>query len=351
MSTSEISPIVRPVPKGWPREWKVDAEIYECRKFWPKISIITPSFEQGAFLEDTILSIIHQQYPNLEFILVDGGSQDESVSIIRKYDNHLTWWTSEKDKGQSDALNKGLAQATGEIVNWICSDDLLMPQALYHIALSFESPENQVICGWSRQFAGEQDFGLACTTLYSSWPDLLYVSHICQPSTWFRMSTFQSLIPLNTRLHFTMDSEIWLQYLLKNGRTGIQEIATVLTAYRYHDNSKTISQDFKFRADKQGLYYPLLCVLNGPAWLRTHYQNISKSEFHQKAGMNSPAKEIPQREVVEKFILETISDAKIHRKYGLAIRCLISLIVLNPVRPWAIWKIWLKTRIAPKLFR
>lgn len=351
MSPRDTTFTIHPVPEGWPRNWKVDPGIYASRKNWPKISIITPSYQQGEFLEDTILSIIHQQYPNLEFIVVDGGSQDESVNIIRKYANHLAWWTSEKDQGQSDALNKGLARATGEIVNWICSDDLLMPNALYQLALAFDDPETKVVCGWSRQFAENRDYGLACTTLYTSWPELLFVSHICQPSTWFRMQTFQSLLPLNTRLHFTMDSEIWLQYLLRHGRTGIQEISPVLTAYRYHDNSKTISQDFKFKADKQGLYFAILCVLNGPAWLRAHYQPLSKSDFHQKAGMDSPSKEIPQREVLEKFILETISEAKIHRQYGMAIRCLLSLIALNPFRPWAIWKIWFKTRIAPKLFR
>ena len=103
-------------------------------KKYPKITVVTPSFNQGEFLERTILSIINQDYPNLEYIVCDGGSTDQSVSIIKKYEKYITWWCSEKDKGQTDAINKGFKRATGDVVGWINSDDVLLPGALWTVA-------------------------------------------------------------------------------------------------------------------------------------------------------------------------------------------------------------------------
>ncbi len=99
-------------------------------KPYPRITIVTPSFNQGEFLEQTILSVINQGYPNLEYIIMDGGSTDNSVEIIKKYEQHLSFWSSEKDDGQVDAINKGLERATGEWFNWLNSDDILLPGAL-----------------------------------------------------------------------------------------------------------------------------------------------------------------------------------------------------------------------------
>ena len=104
---------------------------------YPKITIIVPSFNQGQYIGETLSSIINQDYPNLELFVVDGGSTDNSVEVIKKYEQHLTWWVSEKDKGQSDAINKGLSKATGEIINWICSDDLLTEGSLKNVATYF----------------------------------------------------------------------------------------------------------------------------------------------------------------------------------------------------------------------
>ena len=104
----------------------------------PKISIITPSFNQGPFLEETILSVLQQGYPNLEYIIIDGGSTDESVGIIKRYQDRLHYWVSEKDSGQSEALNKGLRRATGDIIGWLCSDDLYLPGTFEKVVRIFE---------------------------------------------------------------------------------------------------------------------------------------------------------------------------------------------------------------------
>ncbi len=100
-------------------------------KVYPKISIVTPSYNQGQYLEKTIESILSQNYPNLELIIIDGGSTDESINILRRYENRISFWVSEPDNGQADAINKGLKKTTGEIFNWLNSDDYLEPGALF----------------------------------------------------------------------------------------------------------------------------------------------------------------------------------------------------------------------------
>jgi glycosyltransferase involved in cell wall biosynthesis len=114
----------------------------------PKVSIITPSFNQGKFLEASICSVLEQNYPNIEYIIVDGGSQDESVEVIKKYQDRLAWWVSEKDKGHADALNKGFSRATGEILAWLNSDDIYFPNAISEVVAVLTShPEVGMVYG------------------------------------------------------------------------------------------------------------------------------------------------------------------------------------------------------------
>ena len=121
MSAKDI-PIYTGEKTGWPFTQSLITQSYDPAKTWPKISIVTPSFNQGKYIEETIRSVLLQNYPNLEYIIIDGGSTDETVSIIKKYEGRIKFWLSEKDKGQGNAINKGLKYCTGEIFNWIISE-------------------------------------------------------------------------------------------------------------------------------------------------------------------------------------------------------------------------------------
>ena len=119
--------------RDWVWEKPSKKDLYAMQKDWPRISVVIPSFNQGKFIEKTIRSVLLQNYPNLELILIDGGSTDQSISIIRKYVPWIDFWVSEKDSGQANAINKGLDRATGDVLYWINSDDYLLPNALFYI--------------------------------------------------------------------------------------------------------------------------------------------------------------------------------------------------------------------------
>src|SRR5713226_256092 len=145
----ELSP-PPPGKTGWP--WTEESpqlpDTMPDGRPWPRISIVTPSYNQGQFIEETIRSVLLQGYPSAEYIVIDGGSRDASFKIIKRYEHYIDYWISEKDKGQSDALNRGFARATGEYLTWVNSDDILLPNALYLIAQSIRrAPDRKWLAG------------------------------------------------------------------------------------------------------------------------------------------------------------------------------------------------------------
>jgi len=224
-----------------------------------KITIITPSFNQGKYLEQTINSILDQNYSNLEYIIIDGGSTDNSVEIIKKYEKYINYWISEPDEGQSDAINKGVKLATGAIVNWLNSDDYYSKDTFEIISELFQEPTVKVVCGKSRLFNEKETVG---NTPGTDWyPDNLEKTmgwaRIDQPETFFRKSAFDKVGFLNTSLHYLMDREWWIRYLLFFGLDGIVNTDETLVNFRLHDTSKTVSQKCEFQHDHDAIFYSL----------------------------------------------------------------------------------------------
>lgn len=224
--------------------------------FFSKISIITPSYNQGQFIEQTICSVLEQNYPNLEYIIMDGGSTDNTVEIIKKYERYITYWETGKDNGQSDAINKGFSRATGEVINWLNSDDYYQPNTLKIVGEAFADPTIQVFCGRSRVFGNGKNYISNGSDIYpGNIPKTIGWARIDQPETFFRHDALKEIGYLNESLHFTMDKEMWMRYLLKFGLSGIQKSEDVLVNYRLHEASKTVSMQNGFNAETHNLYY------------------------------------------------------------------------------------------------
>lgn len=223
-----------------------------------KISIITPSFNQGQYLEQTIDSVLSQGYPNLEYLIIDGGSTDGSVDIIKKYAKHLHYWVSEKDNGQSDAINKGLKLAGGEILNWINSDDWYAPGTLEKVAAYFEMEKILVVSGrgdvWKDHELRSRNPGV---DVYLLPEKTIGWARIDQPETFFRRKAIDKMGPLNMNLHYVMDREWWIRFLLLFGEEGVLKVDDTFVNFRLHEASKTFNSLKRFEEEANRVYYTI----------------------------------------------------------------------------------------------
>lgn len=229
-----------------------------------KISVITPSYNQGDFIEETIDSILSQGYSDLDYIIIDGGSTDNTVEIIKKHEKHLTYWVSEPDKGQSHAINKGLQLASGDIINWLNSDDYLEPGALKTIGEAFKNSDTNVFIGRSNIVENgnvlRQSRG---TDIYpENLAKTIGLARIDQPEHWWRKSVIDKIGPLNTHLHYTMDRDWWVKYLLRYGFLGIKKTDAVLSNFRLHPDSKTVSSATEFFHERNQYFSTLAQQFN-----------------------------------------------------------------------------------------
>lgn len=242
---------------------------------YPKISIVTPSFNQGQYIEQTICSVLNQGYPNLEYIIIDGGSTDNTVEIIKKYESSLAYWVSEPDLGQSDAINKGLKYCTGEIFNWINSDDWYEPNIFFEIANVFRSDykvtsvsgyENHVYShGFVQVHQGTQ--------LKPTLEQTIEMCEMTQPSTFHRLDVVKSVDALSNQLHYIMDGELWVKILLKYGTRGFRKIHNPVVNFRIHESSKTFSNNVinNFAIERASILSSLQKCVNLPESLINHY--------------------------------------------------------------------------------
>jgi glycosyltransferase involved in cell wall biosynthesis len=238
---------------GWPwsLEDSANSDIGSICVNCPKITVVTPNYNYGHYLEETIRSVLLQGYPNLEYIIIDGGSTDNTLEIIKKYEPWLTYWVSEPDRGQTHAINKGLDKATGEIFNWINSDDILMPGALFAIAQGMQ--DSDAFVGVVNNFdeTGNQvkaipqnitSNGLLTrfnTTDRPSKSDTVY--H--QPGFWFKTEFLKTIGSLNEDLQIQFDFDRVVRYVYHHPNVNYSD--RVLVNFRCHQEQKTSPNNIK----------------------------------------------------------------------------------------------------------
>lgn len=223
-------------------------------KEYPKISIVTPSYNQVDFLEETIHSVLSQNYPNLEYIIIDGGSTDGSVDIIKKYENHLHFWCSEPDEGHYAAINKGFSHSTGEIMAWLNSDDIYFGGALKTVAsimsdlkevewLTTLSPAAYDYKGFCLGFASIAGYDKEAffDGYYSPWSGK-YIGWIQQESTFWRRSLWDKAEGgIRTQFEYAGDFDLWSRFFLHADLYGTH---TPLGGFRYRFNQRVRQEDF-----------------------------------------------------------------------------------------------------------
>jgi glycosyltransferase involved in cell wall biosynthesis len=205
---------------------------------WPRISIVTPSFNQAAFIERTIQSVLNQNYPNLEYIIIDGGSTDGSVDIIKKYADKLTYWVSEKDNGQTHAINKGFRRATGDIVAWLNSDDEYCQGALKTAAKAFMA-DKELDLVFGNSITVDENGNIlrdARHTRFTFTALILYGMIISQPASFWRRRLFEKYGYLDESLRFAMDYEFFCRI---GAHIKAKHIRKHLAKFRRHSASKT----------------------------------------------------------------------------------------------------------------
>lgn len=249
----------------------------------PKLSIVTPSFNQGQFLEKTIKSVLDQGHSNLEYLVVDGGSSDNSVEIIRRYEKHLAYWVSEPDRGQAHAINKGLACATGDIFAFINSDDLYLPGAFSAVVDYFQQhPDCDWLCGDTVMFGeGHAEEVIRARVPKSAAHCLAWSYNAPQPGMFWKRKLLTG--GFDEQWRYCFDHELYVRLLLAGHRCHY--LPRSLGAYRLHGESKTVAEatgfDREFDAIAEMYEGSLAC--SGRRWVRAT-QLLRRSYSSSEAG-------------------------------------------------------------------
>lgn len=210
----------------------------------PLITIVTPSYNQSRYIEQTIQSVLQQDYPAIEYFVIDGGSTDSSVDVIRRYENQLSGWVSEKDKGQADAINKGFRRANGEFIAWLNSDDTYQPDAIRKAIETFQKhPEAGLVYGNVLSIdEHSRPFNLQTFQPYNL-KDLMAFNIISQPAVFMRRSILEQAGHLDLDYHLLLDHHLWLRMATL---APIVHIPETLAAARYHAEAKNLARTADF---------------------------------------------------------------------------------------------------------
>ena len=226
--------------KCWMQDDTIGHSLGRSTDLLPKISIVTPSYNQGQFIEQTILSVINQGYPNIEYVIIDGGSTDQTINIIKKYEQHIHYWVSEPDEGQTNALNKGFAKCTGDVMAYLNSDDFYAEGTFNKVSEYFRYPDVNIINGACAWFWEGEDHINFQKSRYVTYDRLLkyWIGDVipAQPSVFFRKNVLEKAGLPDESLVYGMDVDMWIKMSKYYDFTQVNE---VLSYYRFHNNSKT----------------------------------------------------------------------------------------------------------------
>lgn len=278
MAVSSIDlPPPPPDAAGWP--WVGRTQRLQTRDAeypidsWPRISVVTPSYQQADFLEETLRSVLLQGYPDLEYIVVDGGSTDGSVDIIRRYEPWITYWTSEADRGQSDALRKGFERSTGEILAWLNSDDRYRPGALLAAARQFNRHSNAGLVYARSAFCDEAGTltGRRAGRDFSLEEMIRGKNCVAQPSAFFSRHAYRDAGGIDHTLHYVMDMDLWMRISLTSEIVFIDD---VWSDFRVHPHSKTGQGELRFDEEIYSMTKEAFASLPLPDGLASERQRI-----------------------------------------------------------------------------
>jgi glycosyltransferase involved in cell wall biosynthesis len=244
-------PAAPPGKDGFP--WTAETDAPPDAASLPKITVVTPSYNQGDFLEATIRSVLLQGYPHLEYFVMDGGSSDDSPAIIQKYAHFLTGWVSEPDEGQANAINKGFARSTGAIMGWLNSDDILQPGALLTIGAAFaKHPPVKVVTSFRKLIDADGQPIVNWTRGIPSAYHVRYRNIIAQETTYWRREVYQKLGPLDESYRFALDYEYWQRMLAACYTFTL--LPAFLGGFRQHEASKTSTLRQTYSAELSRVY-------------------------------------------------------------------------------------------------
>lgn len=224
---------------GWPWSKEVDASIYQSKPDWPKITVVIPSYGQGEFIEEAIRSVLLQNYPNLELIIMDGGSKDESKKILECYSHWLSYWQSEKDKGQGQAINMGFSIASGDFYGWLNSDDFYNEKAFFMLASEIIRSDKAFYYGDSFSVNRDNTVQNYCKGFLVKDAFLRFGGLIASHSAFWKSSIHQ---PVWEAMNCNVDGELWIRLVKGKSR---KHIKFPIGSLRYYDDTKSAHSNWK----------------------------------------------------------------------------------------------------------
>jgi glycosyltransferase involved in cell wall biosynthesis len=264
----------------------------------PLISIVTPSYNQGRFIKQTLDSILQQDYPYIELIVMDGGSDDETVSVLQQYNDPRLTWRSEKDNGQSDAINKGMRLVKGDVLAYLNSDDIYLPGTLRFVADYFTAhPESDGIYGHcvSLNAQGQEIQPPLKVTPFDPVKAFLKERWRCwQPGFFWRRSVIERIGLFDESLHYAMDYDFWLRMITAGYQ--LHYVDRFLAGVRYHDTSKTVRHILRFYEEYQRIYAKVYATPRLPDWIARlkpysyAYLDFRQANTHWRLGERNEAR-------------------------------------------------------------